>query len=207
MKRLGAFLFLGLGVSAVAAILAPAALAGAPRVGIELHGSPYAGSNIAAVELGPNSAGITCEQYYKASINSRHPYVADTVEGEEPAAGPSGCFKEKPPATTTEAGYSTSRGLTSIHWGWNEQVTTRGVVTVSEPGPCIYNFTHLGGNTISHFPTDFTLSSGTATGYLVRRQSLIGCAVTESEPVHLFAYVKVPFPREYEEPLEMVLFG
>ncbi len=207
MKRLGAFLSLALGVSAVAAILAPAALAGPPRVGIELHGSPYAGSNIAAIELGPNAAGITCEQYYKASIHSLRPYVADTVEGEESTAGPSGCFTEKPPVTTTETGYSTSRGLTSIHWGWNEQVSTHGVVTVSEPGPCVYNFTHLDGTTTTHFPTAFTLSSGTATGYLVRKVSLIGCAVTESEPVHLFAYAKAPAPREYEEPFEMVLFG
>lgn len=180
---------------------------GPPRVGIELHGSAYAGSNIAAVELGPNGAGITCEQYYKASVNSLHQYVTDTVEGEEPAAGPSGCFKERPPVTTTEPGYSTSRGLTSIHWGWNEQVTTRGIVTVSEPGPCVYNFAHLTGNTVNHFPTDLTYSSGTATGYLVRRQSLIDCAGTESEPVHLFAYIKAPGPRLYEELLEMVLFG
>jgi hypothetical protein len=207
MKRLSSFLSLTLGACAVAAILAPTALADPPRVGIELHGSPYEGYNIAAVELGPNAAGITCEQYYKASINSLHPYLTDTVEGEEPAAGPSGCFKEPPPATTTEAGYSTSRGITALRWDWNEQVRARGTVTVSEPGPCVYNFTDLVGDTVSHFPRNFTYSSGTATGYLVRRQSLISCPVTESEPVHLFAYVKAPEPRIYEEPLEMVLFG
>lgn len=78
---------------------------------------------------------------------------------------------------------------------------------MSEPGPCVYNFTHLTGNTVNHFPTDATYSSGTATDYLVRRQSLIGCPGTESEPVHLFAYVKAPGPRFYEELLEMVLFG
>jgi hypothetical protein len=166
----------GLTVSAAAAaprlaILEPATLTPAP------NGYP----NVAHVALFASSAPVViCEQTTEAMLlNNDRPKDSDTLSGSFNDL----CTEHGSGTIGPSAEYSLAGGFrrTTLSWtGFSE--ITGGTASVSEPGPCVYDFRSLQGFQLGAepFTSGLVLVEGQAHGSLARSESSITCAEAQS---------------------------
>jgi len=179
-------------------VLAAGASAVEPRLTLTQEGVPYAGATDSGVELG-SPAGVLCVQDYQGQVDNQKPQLVDHLEGQGPQS--TGCFGEG-----SGPGYSTTLGFTKLTLRWDGQVNVLGRSQIQIPGPCVYSFSSLAATVASPFPS-LAFATGSASGWLVDKRSLLACAPTETLP--LYVYVAYPLPNEEGEfrTLGAELFG
>ena len=183
----------GLTVSAAAAaprleILEPVTRAPAP------NGYP----NVAFVTFFASaSPEIDCEQKTEGTLLNDRPKDRDTLSG--PLID--NCVEVTSENNVVPAtGYSLAGGFTRISLSWTGfSEITGGIASVSEPGPCVYDFHSLQGFVpgTELFTSGLAVVKGHATGSLDRAESSITCAQAQSLP--FLALLESVEPAEFLE--------
>jgi hypothetical protein len=185
-----AALAVGLTVSAAAAaprlaILEPTTRAPAP------NGYP----NLAfVVFVASHSPEIFCEQVTEGTLRNDRPTDRDTLSGPFNDSCTEVASGNVVPAT----GYSIAGGFRRITLSWTGfSEITGGTASVSEPGPCVYDFHSLQGSIPGSelFTFAQALVEGQAEGSLDRAESSIACE--QAQALHFLAFLESVEPPEF----------
>jgi len=175
MYRFGAALIVAL---CIGIVFAAGASAHAPRLALNIHGALLASPAVADVSIGENAgqeAPFTCFLAEKGELKNDAPLdriATSSVYFEE-------CKAKYLP--TTEYSVTGALKLELIHWTGAFSIS--GSMTISEPGPCIYRFTHMGATTTI---PGLSYAIGTAKGYPLKGSNLF-CEPVQTEPLVIFA--------------------
>jgi hypothetical protein len=171
----------GIGLVAAIALVysllgATGASAGMPRLALikPETGQPYSGPSFMRIEISP--AGNFCSVGYEGSNTTGKP--TDTFTATSVNAEFTGCFGFHGEPSTE---YFLAPSLKKLTLRWNGQAQAIGKLLITYPGPCVYDFAGMAARKEFEGPgSAFAEYSGPATGFLISKQSTVGCRQFET---------------------------